>query len=67
MRDPERLENFYKTLKDYHKEYFPDWRFGQLIINFGDWLKRRHGFSDMFYLEEDKLLKYFKEYVEEND
>ena len=34
----------------------PDWRFGQLIEN----LKRGMGTSDLFYVDDDKMLKYIK-------
>lgn len=38
MRDINRLDNFYNELKNIHKEFFPDWRFGQFIVNFTDWI-----------------------------
>lgn len=59
MRDPARLNNFYEKLKAYHRAYFPDLRFGQLINNFLSWAG-----TDGFYLEEDKFLEKFKEYIE---
>ena len=33
MRDPNRLDAFYDELKEIHKEYYPDWRFGQFMVN----------------------------------
>ena len=33
-RNPKRLDSFYNTLHYYHKNYFPDLRFGQLMENF---------------------------------
>ena len=36
-RDPERLDTFYDTLKEYHKKYFPDLRVGQFILNFSSY------------------------------
>ena len=33
MRDPERLDDFYKKIRKLHQKYVPDWRFGQLIMN----------------------------------
>ena len=58
MRDPERLDSFYAILKRIHKDYFPDWRFGQLICNFlGE-------YGDPFYWEEDKFLEKIGEYAD---
>ena len=31
MRDVNRLDEFYDELKEIHKKYFGQWRFGQLI------------------------------------
>ena len=61
MRNPDRLDEFYKELCKLHKERFPDWRFGQLCSNFFGWLYSEKG-TDMFFPEEDKMLAYFKEY-----
>lgn len=57
MRDPNRLDKFYDELKEIHKKEFPDWRFGQFIMNFLSWN------GDPFYLEENKFLERVKEYV----
>ena len=38
MRDPNRLNSFYNTMKKIHRKTFPDWRFGQLMSNFFGWL-----------------------------
>jgi len=62
MRDPNRLYIFYQELTNVHMTYFPDWRFGQLIYNFNRWFvseKKR----DTFYIEEDEMIKYIKEYA----
>ena len=61
MRDPNRLYSFYNQLLTIHVDKFPDLRFGQLISNFFEWLKHEKGI-DVFYLEEDDFMKYFKEY-----
>lgn len=58
MRDPKRLDKFYEELKNIHKKEFPDWRFGQFIINFLSWYGQ-----DSFYLEEGKMLAKIKEFV----
>ena len=57
MRDAARLDKFYDTLKECHKKYLPDWRFGQLIINFIS------DCGDPFYYEEDKMLEKLEEYI----
>lgn len=58
MRDPKRIDEFCDKLKEYwHK--VPDWRFGQLMVNFLGSIER-----DPFFPEEDEMLvlmeKYFK-------
>ena len=65
MRNPDRLNDFYDQFRDIHKEYFPDWRFGQLISNFFGWLYSEKKI-DCFFPEEDKMLGYLKEYVTYN-
>ena len=62
MRDPKRLNNFYDEFKKLHKQYFPDWRFGQLISNFFGWLSQYKGL-DCFFPEEGKMIEYFREYA----
>ena len=53
MRDPNRLYHFYDELCRIHMQYCPDWRFAQMISNiFGD--------TDIFYMEEDYVLKRVK-------
>ncbi len=58
MRDPERLDKFYDKLKEIHKEFFPDWRFGQFMYNFMCW------YGDPFYLEEAQFLAKIKDFVD---
>ena len=62
MRDPERLDKFYDQLKEIHKKYFWDWRFGQLCSNFFGWLYEVKG-TDLFFPEEDRMIEYLNEYV----
>ena len=57
MRNPERLDEFYEKIKELHKKYCPDWRFGQLMSNFADCV------GDIFYWEEDAFLESFEEYL----
>lgn len=64
MRKPERLDEFYDELKETHKTYFPDWRFGQLIINvLADWQAKTG--RDIFFPEEDEVIQIFRDYVKE--
>lgn len=58
MRDPNRLDNFYEQMKQIHKENFPDWRFGQFMMNFLSWYGR-----DPFYIEENKFIEKLNIYV----
>lgn len=56
MRDINRIEQFMDCLKECWKKV-PDWRFMQLIIN----VQRAMG-QDGFYIEDDKMIKIFKQY-----
>lgn len=62
MRDPKRLDAFYKELKTIHKESFPDWRFGQLCSNFFGWLMSEKKI-DLFFPEEKDMIAYFREFA----
>ena len=62
MRNPHRLDAFYDELKMVHKEYFPDWRFGQLCSNFFGWLAVEKK-MDLFFPEENEMIEYIREYV----
>lgn len=62
MRSPDRLDTFYDGLKDIHKKYFCDWRFGQFCSNFFGWLYGEKGI-DLFFPEENEMLEYIKEYA----
>lgn len=65
MRDPNRLDKFYDEMKKIHKKSFPDLRFGQLCSNFFGWLMSEKG-KDLFFPEEDEMIKYFREYANTN-
>lgn len=58
MRNPNRLYGFYDELRRIHMQYVPDWRFAQLIMNV-------FGTTDIFYMEEDYVLKRIKKYFGE--
>ena len=65
LRDPNRLYGFYSKLQDIHIQYFPDWRFGQFCCNFFGWIATVKKI-DVFFPEEDKMIKYLEEYVKEH-
>lgn len=62
---PEKLNELYMELNRIHLDYKPQWRFGQFIHNFNMWLESQK-LKDIFYIEEDEMLKFLKEYVGEN-
>ena len=62
MRSKERLDVFYNQLKEIHKEYFQDWRFGQLCSNFFSWLASEKK-VDLFFPEEEQMIKYIREFA----
>lgn len=61
MRNPNRLDAFYDEFGKLHKEHFPDWRFGQLIINFFSTFN-----SDPWFYEEDKMMELFRSFCKNN-
>lgn len=62
MRDINRLDKFYDELKEIHKKNFPDWRFGQLVVNvLTDWEVETG--RDFFFPEEDEMIQIFRNYV----
>ena len=63
MRNPDRLDSVYAEICRLHKEYLPNWRIGQLWVNFYGWLMNDKGL-DMFFPEENRLLEYFIEFVD---
>ena len=64
MRSADRLDKFYNEICRLHKKYLCDWRFGQLCSNFFGWLMSVQG-RDLFFPEEDEMLKWFKQYLKE--
>ena len=57
-RNPNRLYNFYDELRRIHMTYVPDWRFSQMMFNI-------FGTEDIFYMEEDEVLKRVKNFFKE--
>ena len=64
MRNPDRLDKFYAEKCRLHKKYLPDWRVGQLDSNFYGWLAQNKE-RDLFYPEEDEMIKRFKEFIKD--
>ena len=63
MRDPKRISQMMNLIQR-GWETVPDWRFGQLIEK----LSRYIGVDDLFYIEDDKMMKVIAEFfdLEEN-
>ncbi len=61
MRNRDRIEPFLMEIGEVWSEYFPDWRFGQLMFNFFSVL------GDPFYYEEDEFLVALKAYAKRED
>ena len=64
MRDINRIYPIMNELTTIWTTYCPDWRFGQLISNFKYYIKFQHNIEDIFYIEDDKILEYIKEFKE---
>ena len=60
-----RKKNFYEELMEIHIKNFPELRFGQLIKGLELWLCLNKNIDDIFYIEEDKMLRYINEFVED--
>lgn len=61
MRDPERLLKYYVEIEEIHKKEVPDWRIGQVLVNFQRWLGR-----DIFYIEDEELVNLFRKFLVDN-
>ena len=62
MRDKERIEKVLKQIEEYWLKV-PDWRLGQLIEN----VKIYTGYKDLFFIEDDDLLKLVEEFFIKHD
>ena len=62
MRDPNRIEPFMDELGKIWKENCPDWRFGQLMFNAARVMQAHK--TDIFYMEDDELLEYFRQWFD---
>lgn len=63
MRDKNRIYPFLCHLAGGWEEICPDWRFGQLMLNFLQWHYHKYG-TDFFYLEENEFKNRFDEYLD---
>lgn len=64
MRDPKRLDKCYAIINEFHKDNLPDWRIGQLLMNFMGWYYNTYK-TDCFYIEDAEFVKRFKQFVKE--
>ena len=60
MRDPNRIDKYCKRLAEVWKE-LPDWRLGQLMINFIDC----RGGPLAFYMEDEDFMIMLEKFVKE--
>ena len=61
MRDPKRIRKFCSRLATAW-ELVPDLRFGQLLFNIFVQIKNEG--KDLFYLEDDSMIKRIEQYIE---
>lgn len=66
IRNPARIDKFTAELNRIWKTYYLDWRFGQFMINFLDFVKSKKK-RDPFFPEESEMLTYLKEYCGEKE
>lgn len=62
MRDPKRIKPLLMEIEK-QWENFPDWRLGQLIEN----IKRFYNIDDLFYIEDDEMLKLIKNFMRKKE
>ena len=65
MRNIGRISPFMQEVAQIWQDTFPDWRFGQFITNFENWVRRTKRI-DLFYVEESEYLEYLNEYADES-
>lgn len=62
MRNPERIKPFLDEIGQIWQTKAPDWRFGQLMVNFLPYLQNQVG--DIWFLEENEFLLIFKQFFD---
>lgn len=60
MRNTNRIRPFCNELATIWETSFPDWRFGQLMMNFLGEVSTK---IDPFFPEEDEMLEYLRRYA----
>lgn len=65
MRDKNRIPVFMRELERVWMQCYPDLRFGQLMMNFLNYVALEHK-RDPFFPEESEMLKYLKEYAKKS-
>lgn len=65
MRDKNRIPVFMRELDRVWMQWYPDLRFGQLMMNFLNYVALEHK-RDPFFPEESEMLKYLKEYAKKS-
>lgn len=65
MRDKNRIPVFMRELERVWTQYYPDLRFGQLMMNFLNYVALGHK-RDPFFPEKSEMLKYLKEYAKKS-
>lgn len=65
MRDKNRISGFMRELERVWMQCYPDLRFGQLMMNFLNYVALEHK-RDPFFPEESEMLKYLKEYAKKS-
>lgn len=65
MRDKNRIPEFTRELERMWIQYYSDLRFGQLMMNFLNYVALEYK-RDPFFPEEAEMLKYLKEYAKKS-
>ena len=60
MRNPDRIDPFLERVGKVWKK-FPNWRFGQLMVNVLNSMPK-----DPFFPEDDEMIEYFENYFKGN-
>ena len=60
IRDPNRIDEFCNELATLWKNYYPDMRFGQFVLNLYTYISNNA--RDMFFIEDQQMMQYIKEF-----
>lgn len=66
IRNPNRIDSFTEELNRIWKTYYPDWRFGQFMMNIMGYIANTKKI-DPFFIEEKQMITYLKEYCGEDN